>query len=134
MCAGKVCLPVVHQPPPTLEQVRPRVGGLDPVADDVRQRGLDDHPRVVIEAAQSRKLDRKPCGTAAMPKFPSRSDRHVPLTGLPQRFGNTSGSSSGGSAPSLPTPRWCDTVNVTVATLSSTRGPRQAWRPTRRRH
>ena len=27
-----------------------------------------------------------------MPKFPSRSDRHVPLTGLPQRFGNTSGS------------------------------------------
>ena len=59
MCAGKVCLPVVHQPPPTLEQVRPRVGGLDPVADDVRQRGLDDHPRVVIEAAQSRKLDRK---------------------------------------------------------------------------
>ena len=102
MCAGKVCLPVVHQPPPTLEQVRPRVGGLDPVADDVRQRGLDDHQRVVIEAAQSRKLDRKPCGTAAMPKFPSRSDRHVPLTGLPQRFGNTSGSSSGGSAPSLP--------------------------------
>ena len=42
-------------------------------------------------AAQSRKLERKPCGTAAMSSFLSNSDRKVSLTRLPQRFGNTSG-------------------------------------------
>ena len=39
---------VVHQPPPTLEQCRARMGGLDLVLDDVRQRrALLDHPVVV---------------------------------------------------------------------------------------
>ena len=41
-------------------------------------------------AAQSRNDERTPCGTAAMSRFLSSSDRNVPLTGLPRRFGNTS--------------------------------------------
>ena len=39
--------PIVHQPPPTLEQIRPRVGRLGLVADHVRKRRLDHLPRVV---------------------------------------------------------------------------------------
>ena len=47
VCAGKVRFPVVHQPPPTLEQVGASVGRLGLVADHVRQRCLDHLPRVV---------------------------------------------------------------------------------------
>ena len=43
----QVAHPVVHQPAPPLEQVRPRVGRLGLVAHHVRQRGLDHLPRVV---------------------------------------------------------------------------------------
>ena len=43
----KVGRPVVHEPPPPLEQVRPRVGGFDLVLNDMRQRRLDDLARVV---------------------------------------------------------------------------------------
>ena len=45
--AGDVGGPVVHQLPPPLEQVRPRVGRLYPVLDDMGQRGLDHIARVV---------------------------------------------------------------------------------------
>ena len=38
----KIGRPIVHQPPPPLEQVRPRVGGLDRVPHHVRERRLDD--------------------------------------------------------------------------------------------
>ena len=43
----KVCRPVVHEPTPALEQVRPRVGRFDLVLNDMRQRRLDDLARVV---------------------------------------------------------------------------------------
>ena len=43
----EISRPVVHQPPPTLEQVRPRIRRLHLVGDHVRQRRLDDLPRVV---------------------------------------------------------------------------------------
>ena len=39
--------PIVHQPPPTLEQVGACVNGLDLVLDHVRQRRLDDLARMV---------------------------------------------------------------------------------------
>ena len=39
--------PIVYQPLPTLEQVGTGVGGLDLVLDHMRQRRLDDLPRVV---------------------------------------------------------------------------------------
>ena len=48
VCAGKVRFPVVHQPPPTLEQVGARIGCLGLVADHVLQRRLDDLARVSI--------------------------------------------------------------------------------------
>ena len=44
---GKVRLPVVHQPPPPLEQVRPCVGRFYLVLDHVSERRLDDLPRMV---------------------------------------------------------------------------------------
>ena len=47
--SAEVLRPVVHQPPPPLEQVRPGIGRLDRVADDVRQRRLD--ARTVSTAA-----------------------------------------------------------------------------------
>ena len=60
VCAVEVLSPIVHEPPP-LEQVRRRVGRLDPVADDVSEHRLDHLTRVVrLLAAESRKLDRKP--------------------------------------------------------------------------
>ena len=34
--------PIVHEPSPTLEQVRTRIGGVDFVLDHVRERGLDN--------------------------------------------------------------------------------------------
>ena len=42
VCVGKVRGPIVHEPPPTLEQVRPRVGRFDLVLHRVRERRLDD--------------------------------------------------------------------------------------------
>ena len=52
--------PIVHERPPTLEQVRARIGRLDPFRDDVRQRRLDDLARVVrLLALQSRNDDVK---------------------------------------------------------------------------
>ena len=39
--------PIIHQLPPPLEQVRPRVGGLDLVGNHVRQRRLDDLARMI---------------------------------------------------------------------------------------
>ena len=60
--------PVVHEVPSPLEQVCWPVRGFHPVPDYVRQRRLDHFPGVVgLFGAQSRKLDRKPCGTAPMP-------------------------------------------------------------------
>ena len=47
VCVGEVRRPIVHQAPPTLEQVRPGVGRLDLVLDDMRQRGLDHFARMV---------------------------------------------------------------------------------------
>ena len=47
VCVGKVRGPIVHEPPPPLEQVRPRVRRFDLVLDDMRQRRLDDLPRMV---------------------------------------------------------------------------------------
>ena len=38
---------VVHQPPPAPEQVRPRVGRLDLVLDQLRQRRLDNSARMI---------------------------------------------------------------------------------------
>ena len=47
-CLGvDIYRPFVHQPTPTLEQIRPRVGRLDLVLDHVSERRLDDLPRVV---------------------------------------------------------------------------------------
>ena len=39
--------PIVHEPTPTLEQVRSGIGGLDPVLHHMRQRRLDDLARMV---------------------------------------------------------------------------------------
>ena len=39
--------PLVHEPPPALEQVRTRIGGLDFVLDHVRERHLDNLARVI---------------------------------------------------------------------------------------
>ena len=39
--------PIVHEPPPTLEQIRPGIGRFDLVRDHVRERGLDDLARVI---------------------------------------------------------------------------------------
>ena len=44
---GEVLRPVIHEPPPTLEQVGTGIGGFNLVLDHVRQRRLDDLPRVV---------------------------------------------------------------------------------------
>ena len=44
---GEVLRPIVHQQPPPLEQIRPGVGRLHVVLDDVRQRPLNDLPRMV---------------------------------------------------------------------------------------
>ena len=43
----QIALPVVHQPPPTLEQIRARIRPLDVVRHHVRQCRLDDLPRMV---------------------------------------------------------------------------------------
>jgi len=45
--AGQVLGPIVHEQPPPLEQVRPRVGRLHLVLHHVRERRLDDLARVV---------------------------------------------------------------------------------------
>ena len=45
--AGEVAGPIVHEPPPPLEQVRAGVGRLDRILDSVRQRRLDDFARMV---------------------------------------------------------------------------------------
>ena len=47
MLAVEVFSPIVHEYPPTLEQVRAGVRGLDLVLYDVGQRRLDDLARVV---------------------------------------------------------------------------------------
>ena len=39
---GEIGRPIVHEPTPTLEQVRPCMRRLHLVGDDVRQRRLDD--------------------------------------------------------------------------------------------
>ena len=44
--AGQVLGPIVHETLPALEQVRPRVGGLHLVLDNMRQRRLDDLARM----------------------------------------------------------------------------------------
>ena len=66
--------PIVHQPAAPLEQVRPRVGRLDPVADHVRQRRLDDLPRVV-------RLRRRP-----VPEAGAEAMRHGRDVQLPQQL------------------------------------------------
>ena len=45
---GQVAGPVVHEPAPALEQVRARIGGLDPVADQMRQGHLDHLLGVIL--------------------------------------------------------------------------------------
>ena len=42
MYVGQVRSPIVHEPPPPLEQVGPGIGHLDLVLDHVRERRLDD--------------------------------------------------------------------------------------------
>ena len=71
--AGEVLGPVVHQPPPALEQVRPRVGRLDLVLNDVGERRLDHLPRMVgllgrpvpERRAEAMRQRRRPRGTGA---------------------------------------------------------------------
>ena len=45
--SGEIGGPIVHQSPPPFRQVRPRVGGLDLVLNNVGQRRLDDLAGVV---------------------------------------------------------------------------------------
>ena len=60
--------PVVHQAAPTLEEITAGVGRLGGVLYRMGERGLGHFAGVFVRsAAQSRKLDRNPCGTAAMP-------------------------------------------------------------------
>ena len=65
---GQVTRPILHQDTPPLEQVRAGIGGFDLIPDNVRQRRLHDRHcgASVHSAAQSRKLERNPCGTAAI--------------------------------------------------------------------
>ena len=42
----KLGRPILHEPPPSLEQIRPRVGGLDLVLDHVAERRLNDFTRM----------------------------------------------------------------------------------------
>lgn len=60
--------PGVHQFPALVEQVATSVGGFDRVVVDVSQGELADFWGASVHtAAQSRMLERNPCGTASMP-------------------------------------------------------------------
>ena len=50
-----------------MEQVQASMCRLDPVADSVSHRRLDDLARVVRLVAQTRNEERNPCGMQAMP-------------------------------------------------------------------
>ena len=90
--AGQVGRPVVHQPTPALEQARAPVGCLDPVLDHMRQGRLDDLARMIrSSAAQSRKLERNPWGTAAIPCFWNIRRSCFSSSCLPTRLGNRNG-------------------------------------------
>ena len=80
----------------------------------MRQRRFDDFSRVIrlfgcpvpSSAAQSRKLDRKPCGTAAILWFWRSLGSLIAEIGCPPALGNTSG---------LPPP----SVRATTATVAT---------------
>ena len=89
--AVEVGCPLVHQVPPPLEQVRPPVGGLDgcscsrvPAPARHTSRGASEH-----SAAQSRKLERKPCGTAPIPRSRTSFEIAISLSGPRRAEGNT---------------------------------------------
>ena len=88
--AGQTAGPVIHEPPATLEQVRAPVGRLNRAADLVRQGSLRHLARMIgLFGRQSRKLDRKPCGTAAIFNSLSSSDIAVFPIGLPPTRGGS---------------------------------------------
>ena len=65
---AEIGCPFVHQAAPPLEEITARVGRLGGVLYRMGECGLDHFAGVFVRsAAQSRKLDRNPCGTAAMP-------------------------------------------------------------------
>ena len=81
-----------------------------------------DLPRVVGRLGRSSSANwRGIASNGGDAPVPEELRQNVSLTGCPQ-FGNTNGLSSEVSAPPLPTPRWCDNVKVSVATLSTTGG------------
>ena len=103
---GQVAGPVIHDPPPTLEQVRAPVGCLDLAADLVRQGSLHHLARMIgLFGAQSRKLDRKPCGTAAAFNSRSSSDSAVFAIGFPPTPENTKGAAGVMEGPGERSPR-----------------------------
>ena len=88
---GKVGRPVVHQPPPQLEQVRTRVGRLDLVLDHVGQRRLDDLAGgAVSSAAQSRNDERNPAERPRPSWFFSSRESAMSCNRLPPMLGKTS--------------------------------------------
>ena len=72
----------MHEPPPPLEQVRPRVGRLDRVADRVRQRRLDDLPRVVGLLGRPVPEAGKDAGRQPQASLPSAASIALPLADL----------------------------------------------------
>ena len=82
---GQIVCPLVHEPA-ALEQIRPVVCRFHLVPDGVRQRGLrDSRGSAARSAAQSRKLDRNPCGTAPMFRSRMSLDSVISESGLPTR-------------------------------------------------
>ena len=79
-------------PSAALEQVGPRIGGLDRVPHHVGERRRFPHRGwTASSAAQSRRLDRKPCGTTAISRSLSKPDRVMSSNDFSRAVGNASG-------------------------------------------
>ena len=90
VCSTDVIRSVVYQAAPALDEITMRVGRLGGVLYRMGEGGLDHLAGCARPfRAQSRKLDRNPCGTAGMPSSLSNFDGVMLESGFPRRLRNT---------------------------------------------
>ena len=130
VCAVEVLSPIVHEPPP-LEQVRRRVGRLDPVADDVSKRAppRPSHARGPSPGRRIAEAGSEAVRHGAIFWFFRSPDSAMSCNRLPPTLGNKSGCR--GRRASAPRPGCPE--HAGEAAPGPSRTPRGGRRPPRRR-